>query len=141
MYSGMENKTFIYAVDDEEVIVKIIQMEFENDDDYKFRFFTNPVEFLTCLTDDLDLVIMDVNMGPDFDVVEAVKVVDEMSPLAYVIVISGDKDFNTLTQLTNLGIFRFCEKDGSDFLPRLRKYIKEAHRKITIRKGLLLNGV
>lgn len=136
----MENKTFIYAVDDDKLILEVIDMEFKNDDEYRFKYFSDPSEFLTSLTDDLDLIIMDVNM-PDFDVVQAVRVIDEMSPMAYVIVISGDKDFDTLKELTNLGIFRFCEKDGIDFLPRLRQYIRLAHRKISIRKGILLNGV
>ncbi len=135
----MGNKTSIYAVDDDELIIKIIEMEFKCDDDYSFEYFTNAKQFISSLTEDIDLVIMDVNM-PDFNVVRAVEVIDDLSPLAYVIVISADRDFNTLNTLTNMGIFRFCQKDGANFLPNLRHDIKAAHKKIAYRKKILTNG-
>lgn len=133
---NMDSKTNIAAVDDSKEILEIIEHEFINDREYKFKFYSDGNKFLDDLTDDVDLVVMDIHM-PDFDVIKAVERVDEVSPMAYVIVISGDKDFAQLVELTNMGIFRFCEKDAVDFLINLRKYIKAAHRKVVIRKGLL----
>lgn len=132
----MNNQTHISAVDDSREILEIIEKEFINDREYKFKFFSDGYKFLDDLSDDVDLVVLDIHM-PDFNVIEAVERIDEVSPMAYVIIISGNKDWCQLVELTNMGIFRFCEKDGADFLANLRKYIQAAHRKITIRKGVL----
>jgi DNA-binding NtrC family response regulator len=132
----MENKTSIHTVDDDETLLDVIKYEFKDDEDYNFVFFSKPVDFMSSLRSDLDLIVMDVNM-PEFDVVEAVKIIDVKCPWAYVIIISAESDSDTLVKLLNLGVFRFCEKDGLDFLPRLREYIKAAHAKITFRKETL----
>lgn len=129
-------QTNISAVDDSHDILEIIEREFLNDSEYRFKFYSDGNQFLEDLTGDVDLVVLDIHM-PDFDVISAVEKVDEVSPMAYIIIISGEKDFSQLVSLTNMGIFRFCEKDGGDFLPNLRLYIKAAHRKITLRKGAL----
>lgn len=128
----------ISVVDDNRDILRIIENEFKDDTDYKFKFFSSGSIFLSGLTNDVDLVILDIHM-PDFDILDAIEKIDDISPMAYVIIISADRDFDGLKHLLNMGIFRFCEKGEHDFLPNLRKYIKAAHRKITIRKGLL-NG-
>lgn len=137
----MENKTLILGIDDDTAIGRVIELEFEDDEDYRLKFFSDPSIFKSNLTPDVDLVIMDINM-PSFDVVSAVAEVDSLSPLAYVIIISADRNFNTLKELTNLGIFRFCEKDPYNFLPRLRECVAAAHRKISFRKGIMVkNGL
>lgn len=163
----MKQQTNIAAVDDNEGILLIIEQEFENDHDYNFKFYTDGNKFLKDislvaeakararanlelesgisldLTDldltseaDVDLVILDVHM-PNFDVIKAVELIDDVSPMAYVIIISADRDFDILKKLSNMGIFRFCEKDENNFLINLRLYIKAAHRKITMRKRAL----
>lgn len=128
--------TQISAIDDDETILFIIETEFKEDPDYRFKFYSDGNKFLGDLDSDVDLVVLDVHM-PDFNVAKAVETIDEVSPMAYVIIISADRDFDGLKELTNMGIFRFCEKGEANFLPNLRKYIKAAHRKITIRKGIL----
>lgn len=162
----MPNKTNIAVVDDNEGILLIIEQEFEKDADYTFKFYNDGNHFLEDITAlalakakakaildnsdisldttdlnltnqvDVDLVILDVHM-PSFDVIKAVEIIDDVAPMAYVIIISADRDFDILKKLSNMGIFRFCEKDETNFLVNLRSYIKAAHRKIKMRKGVL----
>lgn len=132
----MSKQSDISVVDDSREILEIIEHEFINDHDYKFRFYSSGSVFLDGLSNDVDLVIIDIHM-PDFDIMDAIEKIDEVSPMAYVIIISADRDFDGLKHLLNMGIFRFCEKGERDFLPNLRNYIKAAHRKITIRKGFI----
>lgn len=162
----MPNKTNIAVVDDNEGIHLIIEQEFENDAEYVFKFYNDGNKFLEDITAlaqarlkakeileqgdisiditdlnltnqvDVDLIVLDVNM-PNFDVIKAVEQIDDVAPMAYVIIISADRDFDILKKLSNMGIFRFCEKDENNFLINLRSYIKAAHRKIKVRKGVL----
>lgn len=132
----MTTITNISAVDDDRDILEIIEHEFINDREYKFKFFTDGNAFLEGLSEDVDLVVLDIHLG-DFDVIRAVEMIDQVSPMAYIIIISAQKDFSQLVKLTNMGIFRFCEKDGMDFLPDLRAYIKAAHWKISKRKSVI----
>lgn len=132
----MTTITNISAVDDDRDILDIIQTEFTPDLEYNFKYFQDGHQFLDELNDEVDLVILDVHM-PDFDVIKAVETIDEVSPMAYIIIISAQKDFGQLVRLTNMGIFRFCVKDGDNFLPELRLFIRAAHWKISKRKQLI----
>lgn len=163
----MKNQTNISVVDDNTGILLIIEEEFAKDLEYKFKFYSDGNQFLKDITaiaeakakakaimeleteisldvaelylttePDVDLIVLDVHM-PDFDIIKAVQTIDDVCPMAYVIIISADRDFDTLKQLSNIGIFRFCEKDESNFLTNLRIYIKAAQRKILLRKKAL----
>lgn len=162
----MRNQTNISTIDDNAGVLLIIEEEFSKDTEYRFKFYSDGNKFLEDITaiaeaknkaratleltgvsldltdlslageDDVDLVVLDVHM-PDFDVIKAVHTIDEVCPMAYVIIISADRDFDTLKHLSNMGIFRFCEKEENNFLINLRTYIKAAHRKILLRKGVL----
>lgn len=126
------DKTKIYVADDNRDVLEIIRISFGEDHPYHFRYYSDALLFLEDLDRDLDLVILDVHM-PNFDVVEAVKVIDEKSPRAYIIILSADRVWDTMKQLANLGIFRYCEK-GSNFIEELKEAVAAAHRKITLIK-------
>lgn len=128
-------KSNISVVDDNADILEIIELAFGVNPQYNFRYYQDAIVFLEDLDVELDLVILDVHM-PNFDVVDAVKMIDIKSPMAYIIVLSADKVWDTMKQLANLGIFRYCEK-GANFLEELKGSIAAAHRKITARKDIL----
>jgi DNA-binding NtrC family response regulator len=128
-------KTSISVVDDNADILEIIKVYFEVNSEYNFRYYQDAVLFLEELDVELDLVILDVHM-PNFNIVDAVKMIDVRSPMAYVIVLSADRVWDTMKQLANLGIFRYCEK-GANFLEELSGAIAAAHTKITARKHIL----
>lgn len=127
-------RTIIAMADDDPDIVAIMQTEFKRDRKYQIRYY-NGASILKDLRSDLDLVVLDVKM-PRFNVLRAVKRINRVT-MAYIIIISADRDFDGLVNMANEGIFRFCKKEGVEFLPRLRKDIKDAHAKIKLRNKLM----
>lgn len=133
-------KIYVTTVDDDPDILTTTEMLIKSTgDDYIIEKFLSGVEFTERLDhkDPMDIVIVDINM-PDFNIVDAVKKIDETFPLAYVIVASGDKDSDVITELiNNYHIWGYVVKE-SGFADKLTRLVREARKKVIIIKSLTL---
>lgn len=131
-------KIYVTTVDDDPDILNTTEMLIKTTgDNYIVEKFLSGVEFTQRLDskDEMDIVIVDINM-PDFNIVDAVKKIDETFPLAYVIVASGDKDAEVITELiNNYHIWGYVVKE-SGFADKLTRLVREARKKVIIIKSL-----
>ncbi len=139
----MPDKTRISVVDNDEDIIEIVKYIFRDSSDYRFKFFLKGEDFTQDLKVEqfLDLAILDVRIEPWFDVIDAIEIISDLYPMAYVIILSNDTDPKKLKKFIKLGVFDFIEKVGDGFMEELKESVARAHKKILFRKRHIANGI
>lgn len=126
----MQIKIVINVVDDDPVIPGFIQEMFKTDDMYSVSCFSNPNDFFTQFSKDVDLVITDVRI-PGYDVLTTLKTIETINPGCYRIVMSAYFDVAILKEFIKLRVDAVVEKGSSmDWLDTLKDEIERLKPKL-----------
>jgi len=100
----------INVIEDDRVFNKLIEHTLKLNPDYEVHSFFNGKDFIKNLTDNPDVVTLDLGL-PDFTGNEILKKIKRFNPEIDVIVISGQDDISTAVQLLKEGAYDYITKD------------------------------
>lgn len=100
--------------------------------------FFDPNQFEENLSDDTNLVILDVRI-PKFDVFKTIEHIHKYHPGIYIIVISGYFDTEIYQRLVRCGVDDTVEKTNHTWVAELKERVDILLPKIIRRKNALLN--
>lgn len=128
-----------YILEDDKEIHSIISDLLRQHNFTNFHFFVDPETFLASLTADINICVIDhyLTGTTGLDMIQQVKDKNENS---YVIVVSGQRNFDIAIEYLNQGADKYIDKNKVDYIERLIKCLQdgvsEASRRTAIIKFL-----
>jgi DNA-binding NtrC family response regulator len=94
----MENKKInLVVIDDENEILRLLEKHFSKDSRYSVKTFTNPLNAISSLPKDTDIVLLDIMM-PQMNGLEALAKIVEVKPDVKVLMMTA---YSTLDKVLN----------------------------------------
>lgn len=115
----------IFIIDDEDSILKMVTHWVKNQWSYNTKTFTNGIEALNALSEDPDLVLLDI-MLPDINGNEVLNRIRQKNPNLPVIMLSAQGNVEVALESIRLGAFDYFPKpiDKNRLEPAIRNAIK-----------------
>ncbi len=116
----------VFILDDDKDILELIDHKFKEEKIINYRLFYECSDFLSQLTDNVNLAIIDYRM-PDcaLNGIEITKKVLERNRMCHVIILSGIDSNDVIIEFMNSGAWRYVQKSKRDFLDKLAHHVKE----------------
>jgi CheY-like chemotaxis protein len=92
-------KVLLMAVDDDPVILKLISKALESFSEViHSKYYEKSSEFLSSMSKDVDLVILDINM-PDHDIYKVMGTIEKINPFALVTLLTSVRTKEVIDEL------------------------------------------
>lgn len=119
-------KPTVMVVDDEEMVATALRSFLEFETPYRILSYTNPVEALECIEDEIvDVVVADFMM-PEMDGIEFLRRVRDMRPHMTRILLTGYADVeNAIRAINEAGLYYYLQKPWEN-----------DHLKLIVRNGV-----
>lgn len=142
-FPGIDTTTSVniltYILEDDEEIHEVIKDILQKKDFKNYLFFSDPAQFLENLTADINICVLDHYLTGTTGL-KMIKEVKAKNKNSYVIVVSGQRNFNIAIQYLNEGADKYIDKDTEDYIFTLVSYLEEglneASRRVAIVKYL-----
>ena len=125
----------IFVVEDSEWYNRLLVHTLSLDPDYVVKSFYNGRDFLKCLNEFPDIVTLDYRL-PDITGLEVLKRIRQENADIQVILISEQKDIDTVVSLLKLGAYDYITK-SDDIKDRLLNTVKNIRNDISLKREIL----
>jgi DNA-binding NtrC family response regulator len=117
----MEKKINVVVIDDEREILSSIERFLSKSDKYKVKTYENPINALSSLSQDTDVILLDVMM-PQINGLDLLPKLQEKLPDVKVIIMTA---YSTLETVTNAH-----RKGATDYIMKPFPSLREVEKKI-----------
>jgi len=124
--------TKIFLIDDDELFSKVIQLALEENDSYDVSFFSTGEQFLECIDQYPDVVIIDYNL-PGIGGLEILERVKNYSPDIKTIILSGQEKVDVVVEAYNKGADNYIIKNDNVIF-QLKQTLKNLCSTVNLRK-------
>ena len=124
----------IFVVEDSEWYNKMLVYTLSLNPDYEIKSFFSGKDFLNCLNESPDIVTLDYRL-PDFSGLEVLKRIKQESADTNVILISEQKDINTVVDLLKQGAYDYITK-SEDLKDRLLNTVQKIQEGIGLKREI-----
>ncbi|PHJ59316.1 hypothetical protein VF04_33930 [Nostoc linckia z7] len=126
----MEIAILTYALDDNHVFLKVLDKHFKNTGINNYRLFADHQQFLSSLSDDVYICIIDHQLKGVFGI-DIIRRVKQVRPDCYFIVMSDTNDVDAVIEYVNEGIYKYINKDDKEgaFL-KVANWVKDLYPKV-----------
>lgn len=124
----------IFVVEDSEWYNRLLVHTLSLDPDHEVKSFYNGRDFLKCLNESPDIVTLDYRL-PDLTGLEVLKMIRQENADIQVILISEQKDIDTVVNLLKLGAYDYIAK-SNDIKDRLLNTVKNIRADISLKKEI-----
>lgn len=122
----MKNKIKIFLVDDDEVYLRLLEIQFLEQSQYEIESFTSGEQCIKNLSKEPDLIILDYLLNSvDKDAMNGIKVLDKIkanNPHIPVVILSGQDQIDVAINCMHHAAFDYVVKSETAFL-RLQKIL------------------
>jgi len=124
----------IYVIEDDRIFNRLIVSSLSSEKDVNIQSFFNGEDFLSHLSDNPDVVTLDLGL-PDYYGPDLLRKIKDVSPETEVIIISGQYDLKLAVQLLRHGAYDYIAKD-ENIKERLVHCIKHIRGRNNLKREL-----
>lgn len=118
----MNAQILTFVLDDNPDVQLMIDALLQKEGIYNIKGFTNPDEFKDALSNDVSLVLLDLNIpGHNYNVFELIKYIQDNFTGIHIIVISGYLNEEIKDRLWKAEVFYAVDKNGKSFPEELKE--------------------
>lgn len=129
-----------YVLEDDSDVLDIIKEMLHENGITQYSLFTSPTDFLKDLNSDINICVIDHYLTGGLDGIQVIKEIKAKNEFSYVIIMSGQKNFDVAVAYLNNGAEKYVDKTKPKYLETLIQELqtgfKIADRRIRIVKAL-----
>lgn len=130
----MTPQILTFILDDNPDVQVIINAILKREGLYNIKGFSSPKEFKEALSNEVSLVLLDLNMpGYNYDVFQLIKYIQKSFTGIHIIVISGYLNEQIKDQLWEAEVFFAVDKNGHTFPEDLKKTLDRVAPRILLK--------
>lgn len=119
-----------YILEDDRATSEMIVEILKNNSIVDYRIFSNSSEFLSSLTHEVKICVIDYMLSEKLTGLDVMKIVLAKVPECFVIIVTGQQSHDVAVDFLNYGAWKYVKKSNPKYLNELVDYILLAIKEI-----------